>query len=226
MPVEAIVGALRRAARRARRRCSPGSRRGLAATCPRLPRLDGGRRRPAPGPDRRADDGQRAEGSSPPLAVMPEEGAASAHARRFRRPRWSSRQRGAARRRSSTGAGGTAATAMEDMLAASDPRRPMHWVVNTLPARTLATTRLAEAWIHTNDVAGALASTCTGRAAVAHRPPRLADDPATPSPVPACPPRPARWPPRLAAPDGSAPGTSNPTTRPPRSSPARRSISA
>src|SRR5687768_1435511 len=49
-----------------------------------------------------------------------------------------------------------AATAMEDMLAASDARRPMPWVVNILPARTLATTRLAEAWIHTNDVAGAV----------------------------------------------------------------------
>ena len=49
-----------------------------------------------------------------------------------------------------------AATAMDDMLAASDPRRPMRWVVDSLPARTLATTRLSEAWIHTNDVAGAV----------------------------------------------------------------------
>ena len=48
------------------------------------------------------------------------------------------------------------ATALDDMLAASDPRRPMRWVVNSLPARTLATTRLSEAWIHTNDVAGAI----------------------------------------------------------------------
>ena len=48
-----------------------------------------------------------------------------------------------------------ASGAMDDMLAASDPRRPMRWVVDSLPARTLATTRLAEAWIHTNDVARA-----------------------------------------------------------------------
>ena len=45
---------------------------------------------------------------------------------------------------------------MADMLAASDPRRPMPWVVQPLPARTMATTRLSEAWIHTNDVAGAV----------------------------------------------------------------------
>jgi uncharacterized protein (TIGR03084 family) len=49
-----------------------------------------------------------------------------------------------------------AATALDDMLAASDARRPIRWVVNSLPARTLATTRLSEAWIHTNDVARAV----------------------------------------------------------------------
>jgi uncharacterized protein (TIGR03084 family) len=49
-----------------------------------------------------------------------------------------------------------ASRSMREMLAASDPRRPMQWVVNSIPARTLATTRLSEAWIHTYDVAGAL----------------------------------------------------------------------
>lgn len=41
-------------------------------------------------------------------------------------------------------------------FAASDPRQPMAWVIGELPARTLATTRLAEAWIHTGDVAAAI----------------------------------------------------------------------
>jgi uncharacterized protein (TIGR03084 family) len=38
------------------------------------------------------------------------------------------------------------------MLAAADPSTRMRWVVGHLPARTLATTRLSEAWIHTGDV--------------------------------------------------------------------------
>ena len=49
--------------------------------------------------------------------------------------------------------------AMADMLAASDPRRPLSWVVKPLPARTMATTRLSEAWIHTHDVADAIGTT-------------------------------------------------------------------
>lgn len=36
----------------------------------------------------------------------------------------------------------------------ADQRIP--WVIGTLPARTLATTRLAESWIHTGDVADAI----------------------------------------------------------------------
>lgn len=47
-----------------------------------------------------------------------------------------------------------AATAMVDLLAGCDPRRRIPWVVNPLPARTMATTRLSEAWIHTHDIAG------------------------------------------------------------------------
>jgi uncharacterized protein (TIGR03084 family) len=50
----------------------------------------------------------------------------------------------------------TAAAAARDELANSDPRRSMHWVVNDLPARTLATTRLSECWIHTRDIARAV----------------------------------------------------------------------
>lgn len=49
-----------------------------------------------------------------------------------------------------------AASALRELLAASDPRRPMPWVVADLPARTMATTRLSECWIHTHDVAVAL----------------------------------------------------------------------
>lgn len=41
-------------------------------------------------------------------------------------------------------------------LAACGPADRLPWVIGTLPARTLATTRLSEAWIHTGDVADAL----------------------------------------------------------------------
>jgi uncharacterized protein (TIGR03084 family) len=41
-------------------------------------------------------------------------------------------------------------------LRADDPSRRVTWVAGTLSARTLATTRLAETWIHTGDVATAL----------------------------------------------------------------------
>lgn len=49
-----------------------------------------------------------------------------------------------------------ASTAARALLAGSDPRRPLPWVVTDLPARTMATTRLSECWIHTNDVADAV----------------------------------------------------------------------
>jgi uncharacterized protein (TIGR03084 family) len=49
-----------------------------------------------------------------------------------------------------------ASAALRDLLDGSDPRRPMPWVVTDLPARTMATTRLSECWIHTHDVAGAI----------------------------------------------------------------------
>jgi uncharacterized protein (TIGR03084 family) len=41
-------------------------------------------------------------------------------------------------------------------LAGHDPSDRVPWVVGTLSARTLATTRLAECWIHTGDVAHGL----------------------------------------------------------------------
>jgi uncharacterized protein (TIGR03084 family) len=45
-----------------------------------------------------------------------------------------------------------AAEGMQAALAACDPRAPLPWVVGRLPARTLATTRLAELWIHAGDI--------------------------------------------------------------------------
>lgn len=45
------------------------------------------------------------------------------------------------------------AAALCDALLATDPHARVPWVAGTLAARTLATTRLAETWIHTNDVA-------------------------------------------------------------------------
>ena len=50
----------------------------------------------------------------------------------------------------------TGAAALRDELAASDPHRRVDWVAGQLSARTLATTRLAECWIHTGDVAEAV----------------------------------------------------------------------
>jgi uncharacterized protein (TIGR03084 family) len=45
------------------------------------------------------------------------------------------------------------AMALHDALAASDPHRRVDWVAGQLSTQTLATTRLAECWIHTGDVA-------------------------------------------------------------------------
>jgi uncharacterized protein (TIGR03084 family) len=44
------------------------------------------------------------------------------------------------------------ADAMCEALLACDPSARVQWVAGTLAARTLATTRLAETWIHTGDV--------------------------------------------------------------------------
>lgn len=45
------------------------------------------------------------------------------------------------------------ADAMRDALAAADPHGRVDWVAGELSVRTLTTTRLAETWIHTGDVA-------------------------------------------------------------------------
>lgn len=50
----------------------------------------------------------------------------------------------------------TATDALRAALAAVAPDARCQWVVGTFTARTLATTRLAETWIHTGDVAAAL----------------------------------------------------------------------
>jgi len=49
-----------------------------------------------------------------------------------------------------------AAAAQAEALAACEPGRRLPWVVGEMSALTLATTRLAEHWIHTGDVAAAL----------------------------------------------------------------------
>jgi len=48
------------------------------------------------------------------------------------------------------------AEAQRRALAACDPRQRLMWVAGEVSARTLATTRLAETWIHTGDIAHAL----------------------------------------------------------------------
>ena len=50
----------------------------------------------------------------------------------------------------------SSATALRETLAAADPHRRVDWVAGQVSTRTLATTRLAECWIHTGDVADAL----------------------------------------------------------------------
>jgi uncharacterized protein (TIGR03084 family) len=50
----------------------------------------------------------------------------------------------------------TGAEEMCEVLGACDPSARLQWVSGELSARTLATTRLSEAWIHTRDVAEAL----------------------------------------------------------------------
>jgi len=48
------------------------------------------------------------------------------------------------------------AQAVRDALAAGDPHRRVVWVAGELSMQTLASTRLAECWIHTGDIADAL----------------------------------------------------------------------
>src|SRR5882757_2192369 len=50
----------------------------------------------------------------------------------------------------------TASAAVRDLLSHSDPKRRLPWVITDLTARTMATTRLSECWIHTCDIAGAV----------------------------------------------------------------------
>ena len=49
-----------------------------------------------------------------------------------------------------------ASSRLDEMLPECDPRRRVTWVAGKLSVRTLATTRLAECWIHTGDIAGAV----------------------------------------------------------------------
>lgn len=48
------------------------------------------------------------------------------------------------------------AATLRQELAVADPHQRVWWVMGDMAARTLATTRLAETWIHTRDVAVAL----------------------------------------------------------------------
>jgi uncharacterized protein (TIGR03084 family) len=45
---------------------------------------------------------------------------------------------------------------LRSLFAACDPSARLNWVVGTLSARTLATTRMTECWIHTGDIADGL----------------------------------------------------------------------
>jgi uncharacterized protein (TIGR03084 family) len=54
-----------------------------------------------------------------------------------------------------------AAAAVRSALAGCEPGTRLTWVAGQLSARTLATTRLAECWIHTGDVADAIGADLT-----------------------------------------------------------------
>lgn len=62
----------------------------------------------------------------------------------------------------------TGAAALRETLGAIDPSRRVQWVVGDLAARTLATTRLAEGWIHTGDVLTALDRTVVATPRIRH----------------------------------------------------------
>lgn len=51
------------------------------------------------------------------------------------------------------------AAAMVDAFASCDPSARVRWVVGDMAARTLATTRLSETWVHTLDIADGLGRT-------------------------------------------------------------------
>jgi uncharacterized protein (TIGR03084 family) len=53
----------------------------------------------------------------------------------------------------------TGADHLRSLLSTTDPHARVVWVAGELSARTLATTRLAECWIHTGDIAEALDTT-------------------------------------------------------------------
>jgi uncharacterized protein (TIGR03084 family) len=53
----------------------------------------------------------------------------------------------------------TGAAELQRVLAAADPHQRVMWVAGELSVRTLTTTRLAETWIHTGDVAPAFGVT-------------------------------------------------------------------
>lgn len=90
--------------------------------------------------DRFAEVLEAASAGAPPPASV-DEGAARAVERERGRPRPAVSDRWR-----------TNARTLRDELRASDPHRRVEWVAGDMSVRTLATTRLAEAWIHTGDV--------------------------------------------------------------------------
>ncbi|MBV8159555.1 MAG: maleylpyruvate isomerase family mycothiol-dependent enzyme, partial [Acidimicrobiia bacterium] len=58
--------------------------------------------------------------------------------------------------------------AFHSRLAEADPHRRVQWVAGQLSVRTLVTTRLAETWIHTGDVADGLGVVVEPRERLAH----------------------------------------------------------
>ena len=62
----------------------------------------------------------------------------------------------------------TGVDTLRAVLATADPHQRVMWVAGKLSIRTLATTRLAETWIHTGDVAAALGVTLPATDRLSH----------------------------------------------------------
>lgn len=89
-----------------------------------------------------------AEGRLPAVAAVPPAGAIDDGADAA-----VARERGAQTPAELVARWQTGALALGRALLACDPSARLQWVAGTLAARTLATTRLAETWIHTGDIA-------------------------------------------------------------------------
>jgi uncharacterized protein (TIGR03084 family) len=104
-----------------------------------------------------------AEGTLAPVAAVPAAGAIDDGADAA-----VARERGSVSGDALVARWQASADRMRAALLACDPSARLQWVAGTLAARTLATTRLAESWIHTGDIAFGLGVTLAPAARLTH----------------------------------------------------------